>query len=556
MDVGIVATLVIGAVGLVAWLTIRQLGLGERTRNNIFTHLFARFEGPFVALLLLTGLAVGVLVAVTQRRRATVVTAPLRDIAIPSRRAVAWVALVAFAVSLATTHLAFRGFLFSMDEYSSDFQARIFAHGQATAELRAPWRSIGRALTPTFVFFDEGTGRWMSQYLPGYALLKAPFVAVHAGTLLNPLLAALAIVCMAGVARRLWPGDGFRHWVAIGLLATSSQFIITSGTGYSMPAHLALNLLWLWLYLRGDARSWAAALGVGALALVLHSPFPHALFVAPFLVRLVRERRWARLASAAAVYGAVGVAALAYLRYVHPDEMATGGLVALFAWPTSRALFVHGVNVVVLFSWQAPVACVLAFAALARARGLSPALVDLALGLALTLAFFTCFPMPQGHGWGYRYAYQVIGNLLLLAAAGAEPLRAALGDRRARGVVAAGLAVGAVIQLPVRLVETAGFVGPFAAADAFVQSRPERVVVVRGDSLWYGADLVRNDPYLERGSPLVLRARWLAPNTTQVLQRLMPGRVVEMSDDELARRGSPRAAFVTRSRPPVQPIGD
>ena len=32
------------------------------------------------------------------------------------------------------------------------------------------------------------------------------------------------------------------------LLAGSPQFLIMAMTSYAMPAHLALNLVWLWLY--------------------------------------------------------------------------------------------------------------------------------------------------------------------------------------------------------------------------------------------------------------------------------------------------------------------
>ena len=143
-------------------------------------------------------------------------------------------------------------------------------------------------MTPIFSTYHPETGEWVSLYLPGYALLKAPFVLLGAGVLLNPLLTAGTVVVMtSAVARRFWPDEGLRPWVAILALVVSSQFILVSGTGYSMPAHLFLNLLWLWLYQRGDARSWAAALAVGVVAFGLHNPFPHALFIAPFMLRLL-----------------------------------------------------------------------------------------------------------------------------------------------------------------------------------------------------------------------------------------------------------------------------
>ena len=530
---------IIARQGMIAW------GMNTPFRNNIFNYLFAREEQPFLILLGCASLAIGLVLVVVVRRDgvAPYVSGP----PIPSARTTAMVALVVLVATLAIGHFVLHDYLFSMDEYSADFQARIFARGQATAEIPQPWRSLGLALTPTFVYFDPATGRWASQYLPGYALLKAPFVLLGVGTLLNPILAALAVLCTAGAARRVWPDEGLRPWVAITLLVTSSQFVLTSGSGYSMPAHLALNLLWLWLYLRGDRRSWIGALLVGVLALELHSPFPHALFVAPFLLRLLRERRWARLGSAVVVYGLASVAGLLYLREVHPHEIANGGFTTLFAWPTMHTVYMHGVNLSVLLTWQAPVVAVLTIAALLRPWRLPPVLADLALGLVGTLFFFMFFPLNQGHGWGYRYAYQVLGNLVLLAAAGVPVLQSVLGDRRTRAVLAFGVVTALVVQLPLRFVRIERFVRPFAAANALVQSRAERIVVVHGESIWYGADLVRNDPFM-RGAPAVLRAQLLAPGTVDEIRRVLPNQVIDLPDEEIAAVGALRSASRLRPR--------
>ena len=81
--------------------------------------------------------------------------------------------------------------------------------------------------------------------------------------------------------------DKTRAWVAAGFLVTSSQFVFTSMTAYAMPAHLAINLLWLYAFLRGDRAGWFAAPLIGVVALGLHNPFPHALFVTPFLVSIL-----------------------------------------------------------------------------------------------------------------------------------------------------------------------------------------------------------------------------------------------------------------------------
>jgi hypothetical protein len=68
-----------------------------------------------------------------------------------------------------------------------------------------------------------------------------------------------------------------------------------------------------------------------------------------------------------------------------------------------------------------------------------------------------------------------------------------------------------------------------------VRSRPQPIVIVHAGRLWYGDDLVRNDPYLAR--PIVLRADALAPAAIAEIRRVFPGQVGEVTEDELLRLG-------------------
>ena len=304
-----------------------------------------------------------------------------------------------------------------------------------------------------------------------------------------------------------------------------------------MPAHLALNLLWLWLYQRGDARSWGLALAVGVLALGLHNPMPHALFVAPFLVRLLRDRRWGRLIAAVAAYGAGSLLWIAWLRMANPFARPDGpGLFSMFALPNALAFWLQTVNLSLLFTWHAPLFGALAVVGVVRARRLGPLLTDVALGVALTLVFYLFFPLTQGHGWGYRYAYQVLGSLALLAAAGTPYLVAAIGARRAQGLLVASFATALLVQIPLRFWQGEHFIRPYATAYRHLASRPARVVLVYEDSVWYGRDLIRNDPYL-RGEPVVLAARLLTPQGRAAIHAAYPGQVLEVKNAELLRLG-------------------
>jgi hypothetical protein len=532
-------TAMVALFGIVARFQMMLGGLARPAAGNIFTRLYALHELPFLLLLLAVVLGVAVLVGRARGGSSAVADGQAWTLGAPSNRALSVVGAIVFVTTVGATFLVMHRLLFSMDEFSADFQARIFAAGRVVAPLPSAWREFGSAIIPIFVTYRPESGGWLSAYLPGYALMKAPFIAANAGVILNPLLASIAIIALGASARRLWPNEGTRPWLAVALLATSSQFVITSATGYSMPAHLCLNLVWLYLYLRGDQRSWIAALVVGVLALGLHNPFPHALFVAPFLVRLLLERRWRRVGEAMLVYGAGAVMWLAWLRFSYPVAESGGGLLSLFAVPAPIILWVNGVSFSLLFTWQAPLFGALFLVALMRVRRLGAPLTDLALGVLLTLGFFLFFPSTQGHGWGHRYAYQVLGSMALLAAAGVEPLITVLGERKAQFSVAASLLLGLLVQLPWRALQTERFVRPFAMGYDYVVTRPAEVVIVHTDSIWYGRDAVRNDPWL-RGQPVIVRAGALTAEQRSSLDRAYSGRIVEVSNSELLQLGMTR----------------
>ena len=518
--------LVVTALGYLAYRLVWEVGLVRPLSNNIFFRLFGLLELPFIAMLAAVALA-----ALLAARHAA--NDDMRPLAPPSRRAVLALGALTLAVTTAATFAMMHALPFSMDEYSADFQARIFAGGRVAAPVAPEWHGYISTLIPIFTTFDPRSGSWLSMYLPGYAALKAPFVLLGAGGLLNPLLAAAAVLLLAAVARRLWPGDGARQWGALLALVTSSQFLVTSASAYSMPAHLALNLLWLLLWLRGDRASLLAAPLVGVLALGLHNPFPHALFVAPFLLRLLYERRFRVLAWMGAVYLAGSAGWLAWLRWVHPFVQNQSGLLSVFAIPSGSDLWTHAINFTLLLTWQTPVAALAMVVALLGERRLTGPMRDILLGVVATLAFYLFFPGTQGHGWGYRYVYAVLGNIALLAGAGWGWLAA---SRPARLLAVASLALTVLVQLPLRAAGIERFVRPFAASMDYLTTRDADAVVVPMQAWWYGRDLQRNDPWL-RERPLVVGGPTLTRYGYEQLEARFPGRVLVIEPEELVRLG-------------------
>jgi hypothetical protein len=535
----------IASWGLYRRWEVDRTGMARAVYGNVFFRLFALFEQPFLVLVLVFVFATAMMVSLIPRTEIGA-SNPSHRLAPASRWRIALLGVAVTFAGVAITHFVLHQTLLSMDEFAADFQARIFARGELAPAVPWPWRSLQDAIVPIFVYMHPETGRWAAEYLPVYAAIRSVFLLAHIETWLNPLFSGGAIMVLAAIARQLWPSDGVRQLVAVGLLATSSQFIVTSGTGYSMPAHLFLNLLWLWLYLRGDVRSWAGALVVGVLAMGLHNPFPHTLFVAPFMLRLLRQRRWGRLGSAAVVYVTGAAIWFVWLRFVHPSASnPDSGLGALFAVPSFATFLDHLLNMALLLSWNAPVLGVLVLVALSHPRRLDDIQIDLGIGVFVTIVFYMFFPSTQGHGWGYRYAHQVLGSLCLIAAAGVPTMHAALGERRTRQWLVAGLVTALVVQLPLRLRDTEQFVRPFAKGLEYVRTRNTMVLLVRGDSVWYGADLIRNDPYLQY--PVIVRRSRLAPQLIEQLNAALPGRVRELSDSEMLRLGmvatAPRIPF-------------
>lgn len=514
----------------------------RETPLNIFYRLYALHEQPLLILLALVACLTWWIM-----RPAPAPGSPLLDRLERVATCVRTGAL-AFAIFVAAALgalLVMHGTELSMDEFAASFQARIFSTGRATAPIPAEWQALVPWTTPVFVTHKLEAQAWVSAYLPVYAALRTPFVLLRAEWLLNPLLAAASVLLLDRVTRRFWPGAPARRLLALAFLVTSSQFLATSMTGYAMPAHLCLNLLWLLLYLRDDRAGWLAAPWVGALALGLHNPFPHALFVAPFLVRMLLRRRFGWLAYAGAVYAASAAAWLAWLRFASAGGGGSGGgatsaagLLGSFRLPDAGMGFVHALDLTLVFSWQTPVLPVLLLVALFAWRRLGVTERDLATGLLLTFAFYLLFPANQGHGWGYRYIYGALGNVVLLAAAGASIAARQVPRERLCALIAASLLVTVVVQLPLRFRQIERFVRPYASAMAFIAARPAPLVAVDFNEGAYAWDLIRNDPLFRGGARVIA----YSPDNAPPFEALPPAvrdSVYLLSRPDMARFGIP-----------------
>jgi hypothetical protein len=468
--------------------------LAKADRISIFYYLFLTCE-PLVL-----GISIAFLSGCYLWMRGKTSNGVIREPGSTRIKSIRTLAMLVFLITVVGTLTAYHGYPLAADEYMVTWQARIFLAGGVVASLPDEVLSYAESLRPVWANYNEVMHSWISKYLPIYALMHAPFAALGAGVLLNPILSAVGILLMAGVARRLWPENAGAPWLAAVLMASSSQFLITGMSFFSMPAHLCFNLVWLLLYLRDRPTDRLVLPWVGVLALGLHTPFVHALFVLPFLLRIVRDRPWRTTAYVGVVYliGCAGWFAWTIMsRPVAANYQAlSSGIDFNFAWPDVNQLRWQFFSLIELFDWQNLALGMLAVVAFRRWAAFSPVLRDLAWGIVLPFVFNCFVAFDQGVGWGYRYCHGVLGNMVLLALAGGWQIREQYGQEFLQRLIAAAILLAVAVLLPIRAWQVESFVRPFARATAYIKQRPEDIVLVDRESVWHGWDLIRNDPFL------------------------------------------------------------
>jgi hypothetical protein len=453
--------------------------------------------------------------------------------------------VVCFAV-YAGSHLVYHHFALSLDEFMAEFDARIIARAKLLASVAPEWRDYVPALQPTFRLSVPENAYWISSYLPMNAALRAVFVGLGDPAWEGAILAGVAVVALFGVARRLWPERPDAAGVSVVLLVCSSQFLVMAMTPYAMTAHLAFNMLWLWLFLRDTRGSHLMAAGVAFVACGLHQVMFHPLFAAPFMISLLTRRRWKLAAYYSTVYAAIGLFWVLYWRIVLAQanapigQSADVGLLNFIdrildmADLSAANIGTMCVNLYRFVAWQCPIAIPLAVVGLLGCRTRNETVFNLALGIAFTLAAVLVLMPFQGHGWGYRYLHGFLGSVSLIAAHGWTRItnRDAEMTKAPAFALAASAALSLVVLLPWRAIQVHSFVEPYAAASAAIERSNADVVVVDPTNIWYGEDLVRNDPFLQN-LPKVLVLDFL---DEALLRRLCQHHDVAIFDREDAPR--------------------
>jgi hypothetical protein len=392
----------------------------------------------------------------------------------------------------------------SRDEQMAVFDSRIFGSDLLVQPLPQDWQAHASALNTTFMLPVVHPIAWVSAYLPMNAALRAVVGLVADPALTGPLMVVLGLISLWKCARLLWPDDREAAVVAALLYIGSGQVLLAGMTAYAMPAHLALNLVWLWLFLLNRRIADVAALLVAFVATGLHQPLFHPLFAAPILFTLLRERNWARLAIFAAGY--VGISAFwlewpIWMRTLvaGPNSItATAGtdyfsrlLLTLsqgdpVRWQNMAA------NLLRFFAWQHMLLLPLMVAGIAAARRDRLA-VAFAVSVILPVGVMLLILPYQGHGFGYRYMHGVIGTAILLAVYG---WRRVVADRGwLRPLVVRTTFAGIIVLLPLQAWMAHIFYAPFAQIDRGINANGADYFVIGRDAS-YADGLAINRPDL------------------------------------------------------------
>ena len=325
----------------------------------------------------------------------------------------------------------------------ASFDAQIFAHGRSFWPIPPVWRPFADALSdPMFILPIGAHEAWVSAYLPVNAAMTAAVGKVLDPAFAGPLLVGAGFLALWSAAGRLWPDLWATRAVTLLLYAGSSQVIVTGSTTFAMSGLLALNLIWLALFLDDRRTAHLGAAVVGFLATGLHQPLFHPMFVLPFFGLLIAQRRWRLLAFYGAAYALISAFWLAWPVWISAHGVGaipSNGEVDVSFWtrlvnvlrrPNSNGLLLMPMNLLRFVTWQH------LFLLPPLVYGMTVAWRGDQIARALAIGFLLPIPVMfmllpwQGHGWGYRYLHGVAGNAFLLAGYGWNALEVR-GFRRA-----------------------------------------------------------------------------------------------------------------------------
>ena len=453
-----------------------------------------------------------------------------------------------FRISMIVTMVMALGAVFvyhkhplSMDEYLPYFQSRIFAEGKLWGQF--PTELVPWLLQPHFFsVFSPETGRVVSDYWPGFALLLTPFTKLNLPWLLNPVLSGGTLLLFYYYIKKILPDTSSGAWGVL-LTISSSVFWVNGISFYSMSAHLFLNLVYATLLLEPTLKRIFMAGIVGSFALVLHNPVPHICFALPWIAWLGFNKQgmknigaliagylplslllgfgwvWLKLEIAK---GGPGIMVQG-LEFVHNAAQSSihasnpkdpnvftlfivkilGVFDTAFKIPDAQLLWARLLGWLKLFAWALPGLPILAILGLHHIKR-NTHLKLWAWSAVVTLSVFIFIPFSQGHGWGFRYFHSVWLSLPLLGAAFLSSDSIRNTDQLKKMICVISL-LALIFSTGLRFYQVHQFIGQHLSKLPVIEKSNDTIVIVNTIQGYYTQDLIQNDPFL-RESKMILRS--------------------------------------------------
>lgn len=465
----------------------------------------------------------------------------------PSRGIVVTIAALLALGLWAGTYWLMYDFSLTRDEHMVVFDMGIFSKGELAEPLAPEWRAYAQALVPDFLLDVPGNALLVSAYMPGNSMLRAAFGSIADPALMNPLLLAVGLIALHDIARRLFADRPKAIWVVLAAYVLSAQLLVNAMTTYAMTAHIAFNLVWLALFLRGKLWQHALAILLGVWAIGLHQVIFHPLFAGPFILTLLPQRRWPLFAAYAISYAAGLIFWLDYPALVVSSfgiAAHAGSTVGIGPFLAQRVLplltqrseggsTLMGFNLLRFAAWSPIfiIPCVVMARHEIRAnRGVALPLFG---GIALTLVAMILLLPNQGHGWGYRYWHPVIGNFSLLAGYGYVHW-AKDSANKADGAFVLLAALTALVTLPMQIWAAHTFTSPYVNLERLIGRQKSDFVLIDTQAPSDAIDLVRNQASLAN-RPIILSSR--AMSAEQVIDICRRGTVTLITRTDFHRAG-------------------
>jgi hypothetical protein len=324
------------------------------------------------------------------------------------------------------------------------------------------------------------------------------------------LLAGCSVYLVYLITAQITEDRRAAGWAMLFTIA-SGVFFANAISYYSMQAHLTANLLFAWLLIKPThGRALAAGL-VGSLALVLHNPFPHALFAIPWIVALARSKIQQRYLLTL-VLGYLPLSILVGCGWLYLRGIVTAGhsgfdvvsaiVNSIFSLPNMDMVNMRVAASVKMWVWAVPGVFVLAV--LGRVRQGGDIHVRLLTQSAvLTFVGYLFVVVDQGHGWGYRYFHSAWGVVPILAGC-AMTGRPETHSRLVSFAGAAGV-LNLLLVIPFQMNQINEVIVRHAA-QIYAPRRPGRNIYFVQWGGFYPLDLVQIDPTL-RSKDLILASR-------------------------------------------------